>query len=279
VNSVFPAAPELHPLNHGFEWQPVRGPFKLITDAQAESYNERGFFVLKRALDGATVARVIDAIDPFEARVEQYLRAQPGRRSLISEADGISFTVHLVKRSAVLRELSASPLFADLCRDLVGPDVRLYWDQAVYKKPEYPKSFPWHQDNAYTYIEPQSYLTCWIALTDATEDNGCPWVIPGGHLRGTLAHRPSELGHVCREEDGPEALAVPVRASSIVVFSSLMPHRTGPNLTREVRKTYILQYAPDGARIVATDTLCNAPDRQYLVVKDGRRVAPPPLAS
>ncbi len=279
MNPTAPAPPELHPLNRGFEWQPVRGPFKLITDAQAESYNTRGYFVLERALDAGTVARAIDAIDPYEARVEQYLRAQPGRRALISEADGISFTVHLVRRSPVLRELSSAPLFAGLCRDLIGPNVRLYWDQAVYKKPEYPKHFPWHQDNAYTYIEPQAYLTCWIALTDATEDNGCPWVIPGGHLRGTLAHRPSELGHVCRDDDGPQAAAVPVPAGSIVVFSSLMPHRTGPNLTRAVRKTYILQYAPDGARIVATGALCNDPDRQYFVVKDGRRVAPPPLGA
>ena len=145
-------------------------------------------------------------------------------------------------------------MFQDLCHDLIGPDVRLYWDQAVYKKPEYPKPFPWHQDNGYTYIEPQAYLTCWLALNDATLDNGCPWVIPGGHLRGTLAHRPSELGYVCRENDGPEALAVPVRAGSIVVFSSLMPHRTGPNVTSGVRKSYILQYAPDGARVVQTDT-------------------------
>src|SRR6202034_175456 len=82
------------------------------------------------------------------------------------------------------------------------PILRLYWDQAVYKKPEYPKPFPWHQDNGYTYIEPQAYLTCWVALNDATLDNGCPWVIPGGHLRGTLAHRASKLGFVCREDDG-----------------------------------------------------------------------------
>jgi ectoine hydroxylase-related dioxygenase (phytanoyl-CoA dioxygenase family) len=82
---------------------------------------------------------------------------------------------------------------------------------------------------------------------------------------------------VCREEDGPEALAVPVREGSVVVFSSLMPHRTGPNVTRGVRKSYILQYAPDGARIVQTDAVCDAPERQYLILKNGERVAPPPL--
>jgi phytanoyl-CoA hydroxylase len=267
----------LHPLNHGFTWTPVPGPFRLITEAQARSFDERGFFLLENAIDAETIARVRDAIDPFEAKAEEFLRSRPDGRMGIAQADGITFTVHLVKLSKVLREFSASRVFQNLCHDLIGRDVRLYWDQAVYKKPEYPKPFPWHQDNGYTYIEPQAYLTCWIALNDATVDNGCPWVIPGGHLRGTLAHRLSKLGFVCREEDGPEAIAVPARAGSIVVFSSLMPHRTGPNVTAGVRKSYILQYAPDGARIVQTDTACDARDRQYLVLKDGENVPPPPL--
>ena len=255
----------------------MRGPFRLITDEQARSFNERGFFVLENAIDPATVARVRDAIDPFEAKAEEFLRSRLDGRMGIAQADGITFTVHLVRLSQVLREFSASRVFQDLCHDVIGPDVRLYWDQAVYKKPEYPKPFPWHQDNGYTYIEPQAYLTCWIALNDATLDNGCPWVIPGGHLRGTLAHRLSKLGFVCREEDGTEALAVPVREGSAVVFSSLMPHRTGPNVTAGVRKSYILQYAPDGARVVQTNTLCDAPDRQFLILKNGERVSPSPL--
>lgn len=57
-----------------------------------------------------------------------------------------------------------------------------------------------------------------------------------------------------------------------MVFPSLMPHRTGPNVTKDVRKSYILQYAPDGARIVQTDTPCNAPERQFLILKDGKPV-------
>ena len=35
-----------------------------------------------------------------------------------------------------------------------------------------------HQDNGYAYVHPQQYLTIWLALTDATVDNGCPWVAP-----------------------------------------------------------------------------------------------------
>jgi ectoine hydroxylase-related dioxygenase (phytanoyl-CoA dioxygenase family) len=268
----------LHRDNVGFTWTPVRGPFRLLTEEQAHSFNERGFFLLEDALDRATIAAVTAAIDPLEAEVEAALQALPGRRMFIAEADGITFAVHLVQRSAVLRRFSASRVFADLCHDLIGPDVRLYWDQSVYKKPGYPKVFPWHQDNGYTFIVPQAYLTCWIPLTDAALDNGCPWVIPGAHLRGTLAHRPSEAGFVCHDDECPSALPVPAPAGSIVVFSSLTPHRTGPNVSGEVRKTYILQYAPDGARTGGPDgPRCNAPERQYPILVGGEPVAPPPL--
>ena len=71
----------------------------------------------------------------------------------------------------------------------------------MYKKPEKPRRFPWHQDNGYKFIEPQAYLTCWIAITDATEDNGCPHVAPGLHRLGTLEHTYVEpLGWECFTE-------------------------------------------------------------------------------
>ena len=57
-------------------------------------------------------------------------------------------------------------------------------------------------------------------------------------------------------------------AGSIAVFSSLSPHRTGPNLTQKTRKAYILQYADDRAVIHLPDgskASANDPERQFLV--------------
>jgi ectoine hydroxylase-related dioxygenase (phytanoyl-CoA dioxygenase family) len=184
----------------------------------------------------------------------------------------------LVKRSPDLRRFTRSALFAGLCADLIGPDVRLYWDQAVYKKPDTHASFPWHQDNGYAFVEPQQYLTCWIALTDATEENGCPWVLPGLHRLGTLAHRYTDIGFVCLSEPR-HAVAVPVTRGSIVVFSSLTPHSTGPNLTADVRKAYIVQYAPSDAHVVQSDeangltrTPANDEQRQFVILQSGEPV-------
>jgi ectoine hydroxylase-related dioxygenase (phytanoyl-CoA dioxygenase family) len=270
-----------HPANHGFSWAPPPGPYRVISDDQARAYDEVGAFVFEGALAPSTLEAVLAEIDPVEARIEAELRKLEGGKLFIARADAITFTTHLVTRSSLLRELVASPPFTDLCADLIGPDVRLYWDQAVYKKHDADATFPWHQDNGYAFVEPQQYLTCWIALTDATEDNGCPQVVPGVHRTGTLAHRLTDAGYVCLD-DPPGAVAVPAKAGDVVVFSSLTPHCTGPNLTDGVRKAYIVQYAPDGAAVLAraedgstTRTPATDPQRQFPVLAGGERVAPP----
>jgi ectoine hydroxylase-related dioxygenase (phytanoyl-CoA dioxygenase family) len=193
----------------------------------------------------------------------------------IAYADAITFTIHLVKRSAWLKQLVSTGVLADIAHDLVGPDVNFYWDQAVYKKPERPQRFPWHQDNGYNFVEPQRYLTCWIALTDATPDNGCPVVVQGLHRQGTLEHWWTDYGWQCIE-DPSGTVTVSAKAGDIVVFSSLSPHQTGPNLTDEVRKAYIVQYAPVGARLVKIEdgerieTMQDAPDRQFPILRGGQ---------
>jgi phytanoyl-CoA hydroxylase len=270
-------APRPHALNRDFRWQPRRPPFRRVSEAQARAYDEAGCFVLEDAFDAATLALLLAEIDPEAQRAEAFLRTQPFGRAFIARADAIVFAPHLVARSERLRALCAGPLFQALAHDLIGPDVRLYWDQAVYKQPGAREPFPWHQDNGYTFVEPQQYLTCWIALTDTDENNGCPWIVPGLHRGGTLAHSPSELGFVCFETPPEGALAVPARAGSIVIFSSLTPHATGPNHSAATRKAYIVQFAPDGAQSVREDGAggcvripANAPDRQFPVLVAGR---------
>jgi phytanoyl-CoA hydroxylase len=268
-----------HALNRDFEWQPRRGPFRIVTPEQATSYNENGFFVLEDAFDPDTVEAVIAEIDPWEAKVEAFLRTQQDGKLFIARANEITFTTHLVARSQRLRAFCSGQPFQDLAFDLLGDDVRLYWDQGVYKKPGTATHFPWHQDNGYTFLEPQQYLTCWIALTDATLDNGCPWVLPGAHKRGTLAHQTTDLGFLCVEGSSatgmPEgAVPAPARAGDIVVFSSLTPHATGPNRSADVRKSYIVQFAPEGAHTLRDGEriACDAAERQFPILVGG---APP----
>ncbi len=282
-----PPAYALHPWNSGFSWldHPISdGP---LSPEEIATFDQDGFVVVPELLEPDVLAGALEVIDSAEARGEETLRGLPGGRFSISEAGAITFTTHLVARSGVLRALSVHPRILGLCAQLIGPDVRLYWDQAVYKKPEKPRRFPWHQDNGYTFVEPQAYLTVWIALTDAAERNGCPQVATGLHRLGTLRHEfVDPLGFECFSEvERPAVAEVP--AGGAVVFSSLTPHLTGPNLTDAVRKSYILQYAPTGARVLRGDpragapverVLCDEPTRQYEVLRGGRPVSPPPAA-
>lgn len=276
------ARAERHPWNQSFAWSLIADPPTTVTAEQKAQFDRDGYLVLPDVVEPDVLAAVTADLDDLEARVNRYLaKAKDGRKS-IAERGAITFTTHAVLHSEAARAFTHHPTLVGLTRDLVGPDVNLYWDQAVYKKPEKPRRFPWHQDNGYTYCEPQHYLTCWVALTDATVDNGCPWVLPGAHRAGTLRHHwVDPIGWECLS-DPPGAVAAEVPAGGVVVFSSLTPHYTGPNTTGEVRKAYIVQYGPTDLRIIegkwnegeapTGSAPCDDPDRQYPVLRDGHPV-------
>lgn len=274
----FPAF-RLHPRNTGFDWRAVSPDgLRALAPDQHSQFNREGYLLMRNVFSDAELDEVEAAIDPIEHEHERRIRERDASGSnAISSADAITFTTHIVCKSATLRAFAAHPRIADLCHDLIGPDVRLYWDQSVYKKSGLPQEFPWHQDNGYTFVEPQQYLTLWIPLVDVDVDNGCPWIAPGMHTLGTLEHRATPIGLKCLDEVS-DAIPVPVRRGDVLVFSSLTPHRTGPNLRAgTVRKAYILQYAPDGAVSIAQDgsrTVQAAPDRQFPILLGGKRMAP-----
>ena len=95
-------------------------------------------------------------------------------------------------------------------------------------------------------------------------------------------NRSTPVGEECWG-DWSGAVDVPVRAGSIVVFTSLTPHATKRNTTDDVRKAYIVQYAPDGAVAQFGDPASGPPtrterlgddERRYWIVRDGARVEP-----
>jgi len=263
-----------HPKNTGFEWVPATPHTpRRLTHAQIEAFNADGFVKVDRVFAPEELAAVIAAIDPLEEAHERFVRDERGGQYRLTSAGTITFTAHIARRSPVLKAFAAHPAIKDICHDLIGDEVRLYWDQSVYKKTGKVQEFPWHQDNGYTFVEPQQYLTIWIPLVDVDGDNGCPWIAPGLHRLGTLAHWLTPIGLKCLEE-APDAVEVSARAGDAIVFSSLAPHRTGPNLKQgSVRKAYILQYAPDGAIAYPANGEAvrqDDPERQFKILDHGR---------
>lgn len=258
-----------HRFNTGFTWKPVPRLGGLATAAQCDAFDRDGFVLLAGLLDPAEVAEVRELIDGLEEQKNAWLRERAGGPD-ISAADAITFTELIVGKHDVLKRFATQEVFGRLAADFVGPDVRIYWDQAVYKRPEPVREFPWHQDTGYTFTLPQHYLTCWIPLVDATVENGCPWILPGMHVHGTFKHRWMEWGWQCTDDD-EGMVPVEAKVGDVICFSSLTPHRTGPNVTDEIRKAYILQYCAEGTTAF-TPTIQNDESRQFHVALGGAPV-------
>lgn len=275
----FPVEPyALHRSNKNFVWN-NHGELSFLSSDKADFYDTYGYVVLENAFDEETINSVVTEIDKLEAEVEQALRKMDEGKGFIGRADEITFSTHLVKKSKYLRDFCCSEVFQGVSRDLVGPNVRLYWDHAVYKKPGVQKTFPWHQDNGYTFVEPQQYLTCWVALTDADEDNGCFWVTPFLHRLGTIEHKLTDLGHICHEGMPSTAVSIPAKKGDVVLMSAIAPHMTGPNYTSQTRKGYVIQFCETNSYAVINEkgkegvrVPTNIEDRQFEILRDGKAV-------
>ncbi len=253
----------LHPWNHAFEWVDHRGPFTTITAAQAHDYDHLGFFVFEQAFDAETLTKLDAELQSGDEQARKFLSKVPNGRFSVTGLDTQLVAPHAVLRSPWVRDFCQGPTLAGIARDICGLSARLYWEQSVYKQPHSVEPVLWHQDNGYAFVEPQSYLTCWIAVTDATPENGCIAVMPGVHRAGTLAHATTDIGQECWG-DWDAATIVPAAAGDIVVFSSLTPHATFVNGTDGVRKAFIVQYAPVGAEVCEGDPAVGSPRRRVL---------------
>ena len=133
------AALTRHPWNVGFEWVDATGPFTTLSQDQVRQFDEDGFIVVPDLFTPDEIAGVRDLLDEYEAESDAFLRTQRDGRVMIAESGAITFTTHLASRAPLLTEFARHPKLVGICLDLVGPDVNLYWDQAVYKKPEKPR--------------------------------------------------------------------------------------------------------------------------------------------
>jgi phytanoyl-CoA hydroxylase len=147
----------------------------------------------------------------------------------------------------VFRAFSRTPRLAALAAGLGLRDPVLLQSMYIFKQPHIGGEVVGHQDATYLYTEPTSVVGLWFALQDAALDNGCLWVIPGGH-RGPLRKRfvrtpESGLRHVDLDPTPfPDDAYVPLEArkGTLVVLHGLLPHRSGPNRSDRSRHAYSL---------------------------------------
>ena len=144
-----------------------------------------------------------------------------------------------------LGSLADSPRLMPLLEQLIGRGPRMVQDMALLKPPFVGAEKPWHQDTAYFDYTPLSgVIGVWIALDEATVENGCMQVIPGSHLDGPAQHyhvRDCQLPD--RKVAVERAVVVPLKPGGALFFSGLTHHGTPPNTSSDRRRALQFHYA------------------------------------
>jgi phytanoyl-CoA hydroxylase len=154
------------------------------------------------------------------------------------------------KVSPLLRDVARHPVVLDVLTEVVGPNVKMM-QSMLFLKAEGMPGQAWHQDESHIPTRDRSLTGVWIALDDATVDNGCLWVLPGSHRSGVLwptrdQHDPrfdgTPAAYGFPHEDG-EAVPVEVPAGAALVFDGHLLHRSLPNTGRRgLRRALVNHY-------------------------------------
>ena len=245
----------------------------LISKPQIEQFREEGYFVTHPMWTDRELRAVSDEFDRLYAvSLRGHEESKDETKKRLTRLRPFIGQAHT--KSVVLCEFIKSPFYLEACAKLIGPDADLYYNQVVIKPPEEGLHFGWHQDSGYTVTEPLEYMTCWTAISRTDVENGCIWIIPGSHKRGLIEHcwneRDRSTDAVLDNEEG--AIPVEMQRGQVAVFSSLMLHRSGPNVSSETRKGYVPQYHVPNVRQKKTGKPFGD---AYPVLRDGRRVDVP----
>jgi len=201
--------------------------------AHAEEFREQGFTVARGFFSKAEVATVL-------AEVEQRMSHDDTQDQLTD--GGLVFTANVFKQSRVVQAFLTQQRLIDFLEPIAGGDLWVRWDQAVSKRPG-AGEFRWHQDNGYNRLRTEHFQV-WIALTETRNHNGGLWLAPGSHKRGLLPHKRVSGAQIEVQAEVGESLCIDATAGDMVVFSSLMLHRTGPNEADSTRVAYVAEYMP-----------------------------------
>ena len=139
-----------------------------------------------------------------------------------------------------------------------GREPKPFQIMALLKPPRGGREKPWHQDHAYFNLNVDDRIVgVWIALDEATVENGCMQLLDGGHKLGPIHHWKRRDWQICDTEVmGKPSVAAPLPPGGALFFDSLLPHGTPTNHSPTGRRAMQFHYAPaDGRDITEGDRL------------------------
>lgn len=222
-----------------FYSSPVTAPGTMTVE-QVEHYNQQGYV---RAFDVFSSDEIASIRGYFDDLLEQTI-AEGGDSYSIS-------TAHL--KHGRVYDLLTEPRIVALVRDVLGDDVIGWGSHFFCKMPHDGKAVAWHQDASYWPLTPSKAVTVWLAIDDATIENGCMKFIGGSHLFGHMTYRPSSdaEGNVLNQtidnvDQYGDEVVNELNAGQVSLHSDLLLHGSEANDSDNRRCALTLRYCtPD----------------------------------
>ncbi len=236
----------------------LRGP--ELTEKHVAFYQENGYLVILDALDTRE-------IEELKREAAQICRGKRGEIRLLQQDstevqdypelddDAVIqkyLCIHQPHTGSDLIEsyLSHPALQQTLAR-LIGSNVKCMQSMLFVKSAGKPGQ-AWHQDEFFIPTRDRSLTGGWIAIDDATVENGCLWIIPGSHRSGILwpmyPHNNDkyDCAHMAYDfpyDESEDAIPVEVPAGGIVLFNGYLLHKSLPNrLEKGFRRVLVNHY-------------------------------------
>lgn len=245
---------------------------RTVTEEQRAAYAKEGFLVVEDFLDPAELEDWRRAVDhAVEMRGRQRLAFEAGGEEGTSRTKRTQeqrdyyeqvFTQrnNLWQTDDGIRRLLLQPELGQFVADVAGIDgLRIWHDQALIKEP-YGNPTAFHLDVPYWSFTSVDAITIWLALDDATLENGCLYYVPGSHLARKFDNVgiTKELGalfEVYPDWGDVAPVPCPVKAGGALFHNGLTFHGAGANMTPGRRRAMTCAYMPEGSTFNGTQNV------------------------
>lgn len=253
-----------------------------ITKSQIESYQKDGYIVIEDFLDREELETWRMAVT--EAIAERNGQKVPGRPGKIGEEDGINKDteyqskvfdqmINLWQTNDKVKALMVDPKIGKMAAELaqvVG--IRIWHDQALFKKP-WANPTSWHLDTPFWSFSDRSALSIWVALDDATLENGCLFFMPGSHLSTAfdnpgIGRNMDAIFEFYPQFKSSPTVAAPMKAGSCSFHNGLTIHGAHANMTPGSRRAMTCAYMPDGSTFNGTPNILPDEEIAKLTIGD-----------
>jgi len=224
-----------------------------IPDSTAATFAREGYVKVPDLLQSDEIGRLLRLYDHFldgsieTGAMRSDLGAGAERKQGVKE--NITQIMWPSEFVPVLHDTPAYRNALHIVKNLLGGDMDFDFDMLIDKAPHSATPTPWHQDCAYWPDLPDKRAaSCWIALDEATLDNGCMWFTPLTRENGLRPHRPAGKGGGALECDGSEdeSCAVLLSPGSCTFHGGVTLHYSRGNITEGHRRALILNFRPAG---------------------------------